>query len=160
MIKLCDIVVDHGDDIESTGSISGSPHQNIANMTSPVFISCLLSGHSVISPQMVLVLTPWHSDESKSSGKIAELPNCQVHSWMNSYCYRGHYLVLVKRKHPTTKAASGSVANISEIALFWGWLKCGGEGGSTTTRAGAVRGLEGCSVQFSGLFVEVRPNWK
>ena len=71
MIKLCDIVVYHGEDIETTGTIFGSPvFQYIANMTS----------HSLVSPQKVLVLTPWHSDESESSGRIAELQNCLVHS--------------------------------------------------------------------------------
>ena len=33
-------------------------------------------------------LTPWRSDESKWSGRIAELQICLAHSWMNSYCSR------------------------------------------------------------------------
>ena len=42
---------------------------------------------------------------------------------MNEFLLLSGPLVgLVKRKHPTIKAAFGSVVNFSEIVLFWAWL--------------------------------------
>ena len=65
---------------------------------------------------------------------------------------------LLKRKHPTIEAAFGSVVNFS---VKWSCVEVEPPDWSVLgAGTGATTGLEGCSVQFSGLFVEVRPNWK
>ena len=144
------IVVYHGDDIETAGTIFGSPEY--CKYDKPSLHILFISSHSLVT-QKVLVLTPCHSDESKSSGRIADLQNCLVHPHEWILIAIGSTTCSCKEKTSDNEGGiwlrPGFLWNCLVLRLtgvWWGWE--------------APPGLEGCSVQFSGLFVEVRPSWK